>query len=153
MKPTKSNHIVLALALLTCLSAFNFQISTIFAQGTLFSYQGQLNAGGATANGFYDLRFTIYDAVTNGNVVGNTLTNAATAVSKGQFTVMLDFGGVVFTGPMRWLELDVRTNGGGAFTTLSPRQQIMPLPYAIMANTASNLLGTLPAAQLSGTLP
>jgi len=153
MKPTKSNHIVLVFALLTCLSAFNSQLSTAFAQGTLFSYQGQLNAGGATANGIYDLRFTIYDAVTNGNSVSGALTNSTTAVSNGQFTVMLDFGGGVFTGPGRWLQLEVRTNGSGAFTTLTPRQQIMPMPYGTMAKTASNLLAPPPAAQLSGTLP
>jgi hypothetical protein len=35
MKPTKSNHIVLTLALLTCLSTLNSQLSTAFAQGSL----------------------------------------------------------------------------------------------------------------------
>ena len=35
MKPTKSNHIVLTLALLTCLSTLNPQLSTVFAQGSL----------------------------------------------------------------------------------------------------------------------
>jgi hypothetical protein len=90
----------------------------------------------------------VYNAGVSGNPVGGPLTNAATAVTNGLFTVTLDFGPGVFTGPPRWLELDVRTNGSGAFTTLLPRQQILPTPYAIMANTASNLLGTLPVAQL-----
>ena len=125
----------------------------LFRSGTAFTYQGQLNANGSVANGIYDLRFTIYDAVTSGNVVSGVLTNAATPVANGLFTVTLDFGAGVFTGPARWLVLDVRTNGSGAFTTLLPRQPLLPMPYAIMANTASNLLGTLPAAQLSGTLP
>jgi|SRR5208283_2541869 len=35
MKPTKSNHIVLTLALLTCLSTLNLQPATAFAQGSL----------------------------------------------------------------------------------------------------------------------
>ena len=30
---------------------------------------------------------------------------------------------------------------------------LLPTPYAIFANTASNLSGTLPSAQLSGALP
>jgi hypothetical protein len=148
MKPTKSNHTVLMLALLALLSTLNLQLSTVFAQGTAFSYQGRLNNNGSPATGIYDLRFTIYDAVTNGNVVSGVLTNTATPVTNGLFAVTLDFGNGVFTGPARWLELDVRTNGSGAFTTLLPRQQILPTPYAIMANTASNLLGTLPVAQL-----
>src|SRR5207249_8464707 len=49
----------------------------------------------------------------------------------------------------RWLEVGVRTNGGGAFTTLSPRQRITAAPYAI---TASNLAGTVAASQLTGTV-
>ena len=54
-------------------------------------------------------------------------------VSNGLFTVTLDFGSGIFTGADRWLEINVRTNGGGAFTTLSPRQRITTVPYAYEA--------------------
>src|ERR1035438_8470295 len=120
---------------LAALAILNLQPLTAFAQGTTFTYQGQLNANGSVANGIYDLRFTIYDAVTNGNVVSGVLTNAATPVTNGLFTVTLDFGPGVFTGPGRWLELDVRTNGTGAFTTLLPLQPVLPVPYALYAMT------------------
>jgi len=143
------------LVVLVLLSNFNLQPSTVFAQGTAFMYQGRLNDGGSPANGNYDLRFTVYDS-TNipGAVIAGPLTNSATAVSNGLFTVNLDFGSGVFTGPARWLDIGVRTNGSiNAFTILSPRQLLTPVPYAIFANTASNLSGSLPAAQLSGTLP
>src|SRR6185369_16902982 len=80
-------------------------------------------------------------------------TNSATPVSNGMFTVVMDFGSGVFTGPDRWLEIAVRPSGGGGFTPLTPRQLLMPAPYAIMANSASNLLGTLPTSQLTGTFP
>jgi len=86
--------------------------------------------------------------LSGGNQVGVSQTNIATGVSNGVFTVALDFG-AVFDGNARWLEIGVRTNGLGAFTTLNPRQALTPTPYAV---TASNLSGTLPAAQLSGTL-
>ena len=124
------------------------------AQGTAFTYQGRLNDGAVPAAGVYDLRFTIYDS-TNlpGVVVAGPLTNSATAVSNGLFTVILDFGAGVFTGPALWLEIGVRTNGGPAFTALAPRQPLTASPYAILAGNASNLLGTLPAAQLTGTIP
>ena len=128
---------------------------TVHAQGTAFMYQGRLNDSGSPANGNYDLRFTIYDS-TNipGTVIAGPLTNSATAVSNGLFTVTLDFGPGTFTGPARWLDIGVRTNGSvNTFTSLSPRQPILAVPYAIFANTASNLSGSLPAAQLSGTLP
>jgi len=126
-----------------------------FAQGTAFIYQGRLNDTGAPANGNYDLRFAIYNS-TNvpGMLIAGPQTNSAVAVSNGLFTVNLDFGPGVFTGPARWLDIGVRTNGDtGAFTILSPRQPLLPAPYAIFANGASNLFGTLPAAQLAGTLP
>ncbi|MEI7732711.1 MAG: FG-GAP-like repeat-containing protein [Verrucomicrobiota bacterium] len=105
-----------------------------FAQGTAFTYNGRLTDNSAAASGSYDLRFTLYGAVTNGSPLG-VLTNTATSVSAGVFLVQLDFGGV-FTGANYWLELAVRTNGSGAFTPLNPRQPITPTPYAIYAPTA-----------------
>jgi hypothetical protein len=105
------------------------------AQTNAFTYQGRLNAGGSTASGSYDLRFAIYDAGTNGALQGTALTNAATVVSNGLFTVTLNFGNQ-FPGADRWLDISVRTNGGGAFIALSPRQQITSSPYAIMAGNA-----------------
>ncbi len=149
----KTNRILAGWLALVALAIFNLQPPIAFAQGTAFSYQGRLNSGGSPANGLYDLRFTVWDALTNGNLVAGPLTNSATGVSNGLFAVTLDFGSGVFTGPNRWLEVDVRTNGGGAFTGLSPLQPIQPVPYAVMANSASNLLGALSAAQLSGKIP
>src|SRR6516164_7239720 len=123
---------------------------TARAQGTAFTYQGRLNDGGNPANGSFDFKFTVENAVTNGSVVGGPITNAAVAVSNGLFTVTLDFGSGVFPGALRWLEIATRSNGVGTFMMLSPRQPILPAPYAIFANTASNLSGSLPAVQLSG---
>jgi hypothetical protein len=137
---------------LASLSALVFvlQPSTCQAQGTAFTYQGRLESGGAPANGSFDLRFILYNAEAGGSQVGAILTNAATAISNGLFTVTLDFGAGVFTGADRWLEIGVRPSGGGAFTTLSPRQKLTATPYAI---TSANLSGTLAASQLSGTIP
>jgi hypothetical protein len=126
--------------------------ATGFAQGTAFSYQGNLNVSGASANGSYDLTFTLFSSSNAIGQLGDTVTNLNTGVTNGLFAVALDFGPGIFTGPNVWLQLGVRTNGGTIFTTLAPLQPITPSPYAIFANTASNLLGTLSAAQLSGTL-
>ncbi|MBE0545997.1 MAG: tail fiber domain-containing protein [Verrucomicrobia bacterium] len=123
------------------------------AQISAFTYQGRLNLNDAPADGIYDLRFTIYDALSGGGAAGGPLTNAAVDVNHGLFSVLLDFGAGVFNGEPRWLEINVRTNGGGAFTALSPRQLLTPTPYAIAAHSASNLLGALPASQISGTIP
>jgi type VI secretion system secreted protein VgrG len=105
-----------------------------FAQGTAFTYQGRLNDGGAPANGRYDLRFAIYDS-TNvpGNLIAGPITNSATAISNGLFTITLNFGTGVFGGNARWLEVAAHTNGVTGFVTLSPRQSVAPAPYAITA--------------------
>jgi hypothetical protein len=150
----KTNRTIAKWLPVLALATFSLSTATAFAQGTAFNYQGRLlNTNGSPATGFYDLQFTVWDALTSGSVVAGPMVNSATSVTtNGLFSVTLDFGNGVFTGPARWLEVDVRTNGSGAFTTLQPRQPILPTPYTILANTASNLLGILPAAQLSGSV-
>ena len=120
-----------------------------FAQGTQFTYQGQLANNGLPANGSYDLAFSLFSASNGAGQVGGTVTNSAVTVSNGLFNATLDFGAGAFPGANRWLEIGVRTNGGGAFTTLTPRQPLTATPYAI---AAGNVTGSLPASQLTGTV-
>ena len=120
------------------------------AQSTAFTYQGRLEDGGSPASGNYDLRLALFNAVTAGTQQGALLTNAATAVSNGLFTVTLDFGNQ-FPGANRWLEIAVRTNGGGAFSTLAPRQAITATPYAVQAATAATA-SSVAAANISGII-
>jgi trimeric autotransporter adhesin len=127
----------------------NLPPSILFAQGTAFTYQGSLTDGAGRANGLYDFQFAIYDAISGNALVGAPITNSAVSVSNGLFTTTLDFGPGVFTGPPRWLDISVRSNGIIAFTLVTPRQALTATPYAI---TASNLTGTLPSSQLSGAL-
>jgi hypothetical protein len=103
------------------------------AQGTAFTYQGRLNDGASPANGTYDLQFLLFNVNQFGFPIGPILTNTAVVVNDGLFTAALDFGSGVFTGTNYWLEISVRTNGGGAFATLTPRQPVTPSPYAIFA--------------------
>jgi hypothetical protein len=134
---------------LTFLPLFACLLHEAAAQGTAFTYQGRLADGGSPANGNYNLRFVLFDALIVGNQVGSPLTVSPVSVSNGLFTVTLDFG-ANFPGADRWLEIGVRTNGAVAFTNLTLRQKISVTPYAI---TAGNLSGALSAAQLSGTVP
>ena len=119
------------------------------AQGTAFTYQGRLNAGGAPAGGSYTLVFTLYTTNTTGSAVAGPVTNTAVAVTNGLFTTTIDFGAGVFLGSSNWLEIAVSTNGANAFSTLAPRQQLTPVPYAI---TAANVSGTVYASSVSGAL-
>jgi hypothetical protein len=135
--------------MLLALATLGLQPSTALAQGTAFTYQGELNNNGATANGSYDFRFRLAtDPYGNNYVDGPVLTNGV-AVNNGLFLATLDFGSV-FTGANYWLEVDVRTNGAGAYTVLSPLQPLTPAPYAVYAEgaNAAGLSGTVPVAQL-----
>jgi len=147
---SKTGRRLVALAVLVLLSALHFPLSTLFAQGTVFTYQGRLNDGANLANGIYGLRFTIYDLPVAGAVVAGPVTNSAVAVSNGLFTVALDFG-AVFNGAARWLEIGVRPGGSASdFTMLTPRQPVSPTPYAMFAATAGTVPnGAITAAKLA----
>ena len=127
----------------------------LHAQVSAFTYQGRLNLNGAPANGHYDFMFRLLNDPTNGAAAPVIPINLAVPVSDGLFTTGMDFGAENFDGANRWLEINVRTNGGGPFTTLSPRQLLTPAPYAIhSANAASatSVSGSVSAAQLAGTI-
>jgi hypothetical protein len=148
MKPNNSKNAIVMLAVLICLSALNPQLSAA-PLGTAFTYQGRLNDGANPASGNYDLRFALYDGVTNGSAMAGPLTNAATAVSNGLFAVMLD-AGPVFDGTALWLEIAVRTNGSsGDFTTLSPRQPLTLSPYAFYASKAGMAASAISATAVA----
>jgi hypothetical protein len=123
------------------------------AQGTAFTYQGQLQSDGSPANGTYDLEFSLYSAAVGGALLGGPTNIDGVSVAHGLFTVLLDFGGSVWSGQTNWLEIALETNGLNEFTTLAPRQQLTPAPVAIFAGTAGTVSGILAPAGLSGTYP
>ncbi len=138
---------------LLALSMLISDISTAHAQGTAFTYQGQLQNNGSPANGNYDLQFSLFDALTSGNKVGITVTNLVVGVTNGLFTTTLDFGSGVFNSTANWLDISVRTNGTLVFTELSRRQQLTPSPYAIYSENSgaasSVVANSISAASLS----
>lgn len=140
------NHKLLALFCTGILGLF-ITLNAAFAQGTAFTYQGRLNDQGDWANGSYDLTFALFNAGSGGNPVAGPVTNPAVTVSNGLFTTSVDFGNA-FTGAGEWLEIAASTNGANAFNTLTPRQQLTPVPYAIIAGS---LTGTISGAGLSGS--
>jgi hypothetical protein len=126
------------------------------AQSTVWTYQGRLSAESGPATGTYDLQFAVFDAAVSGTQQGPTLTNSAVSASNGLFTVSLDFGAGVFTGPDRWLAIGVRTNGAAVtFTLLTPRQRLTATPYALFAPnaaTAATATGLAPSTVSAGQL-
>lgn len=124
------------------------------AQSSAFTYQGQLDDNGVFLNGSYDLRFAIFDAGVSGAQIGSTITNAPVVISNGLFTTTLDFGPGIFTGGPRWLEIGIRTNGGGSgYVIFSQRQPLTPAPYAIFAaNAASANVATTATSVSAGSI-
>jgi hypothetical protein len=120
------------------------------AQGTAFTYQGQLNAGGSPANGSFDLAFSLFDTVTGGTAGAGPITNSATVVSNGLFTVTLDFGAGVFTGVNYWLDISVSPAGSNAFTELTPRQPLTATPYALYSPNAGSAANAATAGTIGG---
>jgi hypothetical protein len=124
-------------------------VLTASAQTTAFTYQGQLTTNGSAANGNYDLQVSLQDA--SSNILSGPVVVPA-SVSNGLFTISLDFGSAQLTGADRWLQLAVRTNGGGAFTAMFPRQRLTSTPYAIRAGNATSFTNAVADTQLSANV-
>ena len=128
-----------------------------FAQGTAFTYQGRLTANAAPANGLYDLTFELYYTNATGFPIAGPVTNSAVNVTNGLFTVAIDLGYNAIAGGGSWLEIAVRTNGSGAFVTVSPRQAVRPVPLSVWSAgagsvSASNVTGVLGMSSLPGSV-
>lgn len=146
MKRTELSILTVVLALLAAPAALHAQTP----MGTAFTYQGQLKQAGVQVDDFADLQFTLWDDPNTppGVQVGPTLkfdgqpgNPGPVNVTKGLFTVVLDFGNQ-FNGDARWLEIAVRVPHDPTntlpYTTLSPRQELTPTPYAVYADTAGS---------------
>jgi len=133
--------LVLALGLMVCQA----EVSEAGPMGTAFTYQGRLIDANSAADGLYDFSFRLYDADVGGSKAANDVNVADVDVIDGYFTVELDFGSDVFNGNERWLELGVRPgalNDPNAYTTLLPRQQVTPLPYALSCSEVTGRVRT-----------
>ncbi len=131
MKTTK-----LTITLITLLSG----ATLCLGQGSGFTYHGLLKEGGQPVSGPWNMRFTLWNAESNGSPAGGPLEMAAVPVTNSQFSVLLDFGAAPFSGDTRWLEVAVRPgNSTNDFVPLRPRQFVASTPYAIRAAVASSL--------------
>ncbi|CUU36579.1 Chaperone of endosialidase [Armatimonadetes bacterium DC] len=139
-------QVSLLLALLTTLA---------LACAQPFTFQGFLKDNGNPANGTYDFRFRLYDALTGGTQIGADQFADDLNVQNGLFTATIDFGSSVWTGADRYLEIAVRPGSStGGYQELAPRVKINPTPYAIRAATAgtANPIGSA-GGDLSGSYP
>ncbi len=100
------------------------------------NFQGRLEESGKAAQGTKNFTFDVYDAQSGGALVWTSL-SAGVAVANGVFSVVLEAGTplnlstATFSGP-RYIEITV--DG----TTLSPRQEMVSAPYALVAQALSS---------------
>ncbi len=109
--------------------------STETVSGSSFTYQGQVLQNSEPVNSACDFQFSLWNAASAGNQIGSLRTIANVPVVNGLFVVSLDFG-AVFDGGSSWLEMAVSCPAGGAFTPVTPRQELTAVPYAYHASTA-----------------
>jgi len=123
---------------------FLFSASTVFAQGTAFTFQGKLGDSGTPVSGSFDMQFKLFagpDRDPNNpdlGLTGTPITMPLVQVTNGVFTVQLDFGSAALPGSDRFLEIGVRRNNAEPYSVLSPRSKITSSPYAIRSLNATN---------------
>jgi hypothetical protein len=118
--------------------------------GPGFTYQGEIQQNGTPVDGTVHLRFSLWDAETDGARIGVSQTPTDIPVAEGLFTVVLnasgEFGPTGFNGEGRWLQIEVCGDPNcSSLSIMSPRQPITGAPYALHASNA----GTAPWTGLS----
>jgi hypothetical protein len=110
------------------------------------SYQGRLtDAAGNPLTGNYNLLFQLWDNATAGSQVGSNIVRNGVPVSNGLFTVDLDVPQDAFNGQALWLQIQV----GGQW--LSPRQELLPVPYALSLRPGAWINGNSTDAAITVT--
>ena len=145
--------VFLGILLLSLLPAAAFADPAALPNG--FSYQGYLTDGGVPANGSYDFQFRYFDAAGAGSQIGSAIAVNDLAVAQGLFTTILSWPTSQYFGQTLYLQISVRPGASaGAFTTLTPRQQLAPalsalfLPGVYPVNGRVGIGNFSPGAQL-----
>lgn len=96
-----------------------------------FSYQGKLSNNGSLVNGTCDFQWNFYAAASGGTSLGGDI-NTGQPVVNGLFTVRIDVPASLINSAALFAEVQVRCPaGGGAYTILAPRQELLAAPYAL----------------------
>ncbi|NIN67860.1 MAG: hypothetical protein GTO63_24770 [Anaerolineae bacterium] len=104
------------------------------------NYQGRLtDPGGAPLNGTFDMRFQIYDDQTSGTLLWDSGVMAVD-VDHGLFNVELAVDQADFDGQELWLMIYVEGDW------LSPRQELVAVPYALSLRPGATVRGDLPSS-------
>lgn len=102
------------------------------------NYQGWLtDLGGTPLDGTYPMRFQLYDASAGGTLLWDS-GMLSVDVDEGRFSVDLNVDHADFDGQELWLRIHV----DGEW--LSPRQELLPVPYALSLRPGARIAGDVP---------
>ncbi len=108
------------------------------------SYQGYLtDAEGNPVNGTVDMVFQLWDDATGGSQVGGNIVKNDVPVEDGSFEVKVEVPQEEFNGQALWLRVQV----DGEW--LDPRQELLPVPYALSLKPGAEISGSSGGAVLS----
>lgn len=132
--------------MVSILFLFSFSFSSADISKTV-NYQGKITTrsnGILLADGTYDMRFRIYDALTEGNLLWtgtHTTSNGnPISVNEGIFSVLLGSGSgntldLDFSTNSYYLEVSIYNTDTTSWEDFSPRKQIASVPQAYNANS------------------
>jgi|GEM_PF-3440714 len=103
-----------------------------------FVYQGVVEDGGSPADGTYDFRYRLFNDA--GVAVSTLLQFNGLVITDGLVNQTLPWSAAHYDGEKRFLEISLRASGDPSFTTLSPRTEIRPTPFASHAIEAETSL-------------
>jgi hypothetical protein len=92
-----------------------------------------VDRSGVAVSDTYSMIFRLFDAATAGTQVGTTQTVNGIVATNGLFSATIDFGAGIFTGQALWLDVQVKGSGDASYTSMSSRQPITAVPYALFA--------------------
>lgn len=102
-------------------------------------YQGELAQASAPYSGLVDLRVRLFDSREGGSAIGAAAEIPGVLVEEGRFSAVLPFPSSVYVNQQSlWLEIEVRGEGGGVYTMLTPRQALTAVPAARRAMSAAS---------------
>ncbi|MGA1841962.1 MAG: hypothetical protein ACMUIU_15190 [bacterium] len=119
--------------------------SSALAVPGLINYQGNLtDANGEPLDGFYNIRFTLYNAASVGTSMWSEQQNNINVVDG---IVSVNLGSItsfppnLFDNDNLYLEIEIENPGSGLYETLSPRQQLTSTAYSMRAANSDTLNG------------
>jgi len=100
------------------------------------NYQGRLtNSAGEPLSGTYNMTFRLYKVASGGTILDTDMHSVE--VTDGLFNTAIDFNQDIFDGKDLWLGVAI-----GTVTEMTPRQELIAVPYALSLRPGANITGS-----------